>query len=275
LKVFFHYDLQIEICQVKWRYVERHFGRRQKEARMPRKGKAPAGEIAGKGAQFSTRISQDLRIALEDAAAKSGRSLSQEFETRLRGSFAETPRVDSATDAIVGSGILGIVVSQLKNLDAKDPATARWHNDPYCWRQAVAAATTILNLYRPAGVEPVSYTPPGTPGTGIRQGESFVEQWVLDVQTATPAVPMSEPGKLLPSKLREQMGPALADRPEVFGMSSERWKTISRKGVHFGEVMRKARRDEAQYGKADPADLKQIRKIAIELQELIPEDEAA
>jgi len=224
---------------------------------------------------FSTRISADLRAALEAAAQASGRSLSQEFEVRFRSAFAENPRVDRATDAVIGSGILGIVVSQLQN--HKDPA-ARWHNDPYCWQQAVAAATTILNLYRPAKAKPVSYTPPGSVGVdAVRQAESFVEQWVLDVQTATPAVSMSKPEKLLPSRLREQMGHALADRPEVFGRSSEHWKEISRIGARFSELMRKARSDEAQHGKANPADLKLIRDIAKKLQSLIPEqqDDAA
>lgn len=52
--------------------------------RRPGGGRKPKGEISGKSAVFSTRITPETRAALEAAARKNGRSLSQEIERRLR-----------------------------------------------------------------------------------------------------------------------------------------------------------------------------------------------
>ena len=56
---------------------------------MARRGRKPKGEYVGKTKVFSTRLRADTKSALGRAAAKSGRSLSQEVEHRLRRSFDE------------------------------------------------------------------------------------------------------------------------------------------------------------------------------------------
>lgn len=50
-------------------------------------GRKPRGAFRGKSAVLTTRITPGTRKALESAAASSGRSLSQEVETRLRQSL--------------------------------------------------------------------------------------------------------------------------------------------------------------------------------------------
>ncbi len=55
-------------------------------------GRPPRGEFKDKRAALMTRITPKTRAALERAAAKSGRSLSQEAEFRLDGSFANERR---------------------------------------------------------------------------------------------------------------------------------------------------------------------------------------
>jgi TraY domain len=60
----------------------------EKRKRRPGAGRPPRGEFKEKRAALMTRITTKTRAALERAAAKSGRSLSQEAEFRLDGSFA-------------------------------------------------------------------------------------------------------------------------------------------------------------------------------------------
>jgi hypothetical protein len=60
--------------------------------RKPGAGRPPRGEFTDKRAALMTRITPKTRAALERAAAKSGRSLSQEAEFRLDGSFASERR---------------------------------------------------------------------------------------------------------------------------------------------------------------------------------------
>jgi hypothetical protein len=51
--------------------------------RAPGAGRKPRGEFKGKSATLTTRITPETRAAMESAAQKSGRSLSQEVERRL------------------------------------------------------------------------------------------------------------------------------------------------------------------------------------------------
>src|SRR5262249_14321658 len=55
--------------------------------RAPGAGRKPRGPFKGKSATLTTRITPETRAALERAAQKSGRSLSQEVEHRLDGSI--------------------------------------------------------------------------------------------------------------------------------------------------------------------------------------------
>jgi hypothetical protein len=54
--------------------------------RAPGAGRKPRGEFKGKSAALTTRITPETRAAMDRAAQKSGRSLSQEVERRLRDS---------------------------------------------------------------------------------------------------------------------------------------------------------------------------------------------
>ena len=54
--------------------------------RAPGAGRKPRGDFTGKTATLTTRITAETRAAMERAAQKSGRSLSQEVERRLNDS---------------------------------------------------------------------------------------------------------------------------------------------------------------------------------------------
>jgi hypothetical protein len=225
-------------------------------------GKAPGGEFPDKSAVLSTRITPELRQALDAAAKASGRTLSQEIEVRLRYAFAEHPKIDPQTSGVLE--ILGLLMTQLRNPKAKDPQTARWFSDRYVFHQAVAAAVTVLNMFRPKGVPAINMPRDARIGEGRYQAASFAEALVADLQTADTAIAMDDPRaghQLHMAALRERMGEDLADRPEPYGMTSEQYKRVHNVGRELGELMRKARR-----GQASPDDFRKIHNLAGQLQ---------
>jgi hypothetical protein len=62
--------------------------------RKPGAGRKPQGEFKGKSATITTRITPELRSGLEREAKRSGRSLSQEIEWRLRHSLTDQKTVE-------------------------------------------------------------------------------------------------------------------------------------------------------------------------------------
>jgi hypothetical protein len=85
---------------------------------MAKRGAVPKGEYVGKSAVLSTRITPDLREGLQNAANKSGRSLSQEIEYRLRRSFGEDQKISD----LFGSDSIFILVRMIAlSLQAPNP----------------------------------------------------------------------------------------------------------------------------------------------------------
>lgn len=132
--------------------------------RNPSRGRPPKGEHRGKSATFSTRITPELRSALEYAAETSGRSISQEVETRLRLSFdAELQRGqrDKLIEAFGGEESFALFVVLSMFIQSIEIKTGRpWHADRYTYEQVAAGAAFILDSFAPDG-EP-------TPPEGLR-----------------------------------------------------------------------------------------------------------
>src|SRR5438094_547490 len=93
------------------------------QKRAPGGGRKPKGEFSGKSATFSTRITPNLRKALDAAAKKSGRSLSQEVEHRLADSIYGRSD-DRATRAFC------FLISELARAVGFGHWDRNWHNDP-------------------------------------------------------------------------------------------------------------------------------------------------
>ena len=115
--------------------------------RAPVAGRKPRGEFRGKSAVFSTRITPELRAALEREAARSGRSLSQEIERRLTDSMskAETrkwgpPRTES----------MMFFLAQL--IDSIESETGqRWIDDPFTFQAVYFGLNLIFSMLKPDG----------------------------------------------------------------------------------------------------------------------------
>jgi hypothetical protein len=116
---------------------------------MP-KGPTPRGEYVGKSSVFSTRIRPDLRQKLEQAAKKSGRSLSQEIEHRLRRTFVE----DEKTAENFGDRrtfLLMRMMAMAIRFKGDDDQPGKWLENPEDFEIAIAAALSVLEAVRPPG----------------------------------------------------------------------------------------------------------------------------
>lgn len=69
--------------------------------RTKRTGRPPKAGV-GKRSQFNTRLSSDLKQKLEAEAQAVGRSLSEEIETRLSGSFTRERRESEIASQAIG-----------------------------------------------------------------------------------------------------------------------------------------------------------------------------
>lgn len=118
---------------------------------MAKRGRKPKGEYPDKVSIISTRVTAELRQALEAARDESGRSLSQEIEGRLRQSFDIEKTImetfgDRRTYAFFRT--LAGVTDALWNPEKPDRF---WLDDPYQYNQAVTAIRSVLEVLRPEG----------------------------------------------------------------------------------------------------------------------------
>ena len=126
---------------------------------MSERGRRPRGEFKNKLATISTRVTSDTREALEGAAAKSGRSLSQEIECRLRRSFDEERKIVDILGGPESYAFLRLIAQSI-DMTARQAGViatlvrghpVHWVNDPYVYDQAVKAVHVVLEAFRPAG----------------------------------------------------------------------------------------------------------------------------
>src|SRR6266508_4607767 len=85
---------------------------------MAKRGRRPKGEYPEKKRVFASRVREDTWEMLQRAAAKSGRSVSQEFEFRLRRGLDEDEKIETAPPEL-GTPAL---VEKVREIQAADPA---------------------------------------------------------------------------------------------------------------------------------------------------------
>lgn len=112
---------------------------------MPRKrapggGRKPQGEFSKKSSQLATRVTLETRRGLDAAAKKSGRSLSQEVERRLRDSLKGSAKAvrDRPTAALA---YLVTRLAELLNAISKHP----WNSNRWCIETLKFAVTALLD----------------------------------------------------------------------------------------------------------------------------------
>jgi TraY domain len=113
--------------------------------RAPGGGRKPAGPFKGKNANLTTRITTDTRAALERAAKRSGRSLSQEAERRLDESFRRDLAPRSQHLAALGPLIV-MVAQRIESVTGKD-----WRLDSFTCEALREGIDAVLSHFGASG----------------------------------------------------------------------------------------------------------------------------
>ena len=150
----------------------------------------------GRPAVFGERISLGLRVTketkalLDKAAEASGRSLSQEAETRLEHTFNAGNAVFDALDLAYGrrcAGLLLAIAQVAQITGTRAVAMSQWNfagcedwmADPYAYEQAMRGIVCLLEAFRPKGM---IVSPPNTmrlPADAFaRLGEGFARELI-------------------------------------------------------------------------------------------------
>ena len=165
---------------------------------MGKRGPAPKGEYGGKigrTAVLSTRLQPDTRARLSAAAKANKRSLSQELEHRLRGSFIDEDKVvdfyGSHSNAAVVK-LLGAVIQStctnwlVKTGDGwvpdlkKDPG--EWLRDPKMFDQVLTAIVHALMWFKPEGGSAEQFL----------FYHSIAERIIDEIRSADPSLPITK-----------------------------------------------------------------------------------
>jgi hypothetical protein len=123
-----------------------------KPRRKPGPGRKPAGPLRGKSSNFSTRITQETRQALETEAQGADQSVSQVAEQFLRLGIA-TKRERERPNAIRA---LGYIVAELAEVICRGKKDD-WRTNPFLFETLGLAIQKFLDVIRPAGeIQPLA-----------------------------------------------------------------------------------------------------------------------
>src|SRR6516165_1140950 len=115
--------------------------------RAPGAGRKPRGEFKGKSATLTTRITPKTRTAMERAAQKSGRSLSQEVERRLNDSVRNERNRRSDVRALAEA--IAIVAEKVEIATGK-----HWRQDASTGEELRRGIDVLVRHFAPHGARP-------------------------------------------------------------------------------------------------------------------------
>jgi plasmid stability protein len=127
---------------------------------MAKRGRAPKGEYAGKTEVMSFRLTPDTKAALRRAAARSGRSLSQETEHRLRRGLDEEEAISSLWGDVKTSAMLRLAAQVVQSVRTLQDTKVHWTADAKVFDSAIEAIAGTLKLFRPLQAEGFSVGSP-------------------------------------------------------------------------------------------------------------------
>jgi hypothetical protein len=180
-----------------------------RSAQMARRGRRPKGEYPEKKRVFASRIREDTWEMLQRAAAKSGRSLSQEFEFRLRRSLDDDEKIESAFGDLKTFGLMELAAQAVKSMCDLRNLKVHWTANLMAFDEALEVINRTLKGFRPHELAATNLVmgPPelGTPA---------LAEVVRKIQAADPTRPLGKVSKRERAMLRLQseLGD-LADRP--------------------------------------------------------------
>lgn len=199
-----------------------------------RTGPAPKGAYAGKSMVLSTRITPETRAALVGAKTKSGRSLSQEIEHRLRRSFDRDERWIEIFGSRQNYAVLRLIAAAMDTVNPTRSGSS-WRDDPFAFDQMIIAVNAVLAALRPPGdpsaervAEAAGSGGPTDPYTRAKQsylplqGALRAEDLLQRIKETDPALPIPRRADPVPF-IRDDLG-ALVDRIPLQGDIAEEAK---------------------------------------------------
>jgi TraY domain len=169
-------------------------------------GRKPKGPISGNAGWLQARITEDLRSQLEEAAARNGRSLSQEAQVRLKDSFGLSAKLQAAWGPPEVKALAYLVSRVVRSVQAGAGANPffsagelAWHHNPFTHAAVCAAIITLLDHFKPEGL---IQTPPRVKESAERMpeqaqpesmGRSIAMGLLLNLATAEPPPKNADP----------------------------------------------------------------------------------
>ena len=192
---------------------------------MAKRGRRPRGEYPEKKRVFASRIREDTWQMLQQAAATSGRSISQEFEHRLRRGLDEDKWIedgfgDRRTCAVMKMAAMAAVNSAMLNPKA---SKAHWTSNVEAFDRALDAIMGVLKAFRPHELAAKDLA------TGPAEIGAATLELTREIQAADPARPLNKMTKRQRQMLRlkDELG-ELVDRPGSHAAGQQR-KTAGKK----------------------------------------------
>ena len=189
---------------------------------MGRRGPAAKGEFGDKSAVLSTRISAELRAALEKSVAESGLTLSREIEHRLRRSFDDDRMASEGFGTRRNRALMKMIALSMQTAWHPDKPDAEWLDDLWLFHQTIARIVHILMAVRPAGdLNPPTNEKVRHQLEQVDPMERAGDIWHF-IQRADSSLPLTEkdPSYRLFNRLKADLG-EVAHRPEIVEGTAE------------------------------------------------------
>ncbi|THD71887.1 MAG: hypothetical protein E7813_05015 [Bradyrhizobium sp.] len=174
---------------------------------MAKRGRRPKGEYPEKKRVFASRVREDTWTKLQQAAVKSGRSVSQEFEHQLRRGLDEDEEIEGTFGDLRTYALMKLAAQAVNSLcSLKDPKI-HWTADANLFAQALEVITRTLKVFHPHQLTSTDLM------VESPQFDAPVLEIVREVQTADPARQLKKSTKRqrAMARLKDQLG-ELADR---------------------------------------------------------------
>jgi hypothetical protein len=183
---------------------------------MGKRGPKAKGEFTDKSAVLSTRISAELRAALEkEVAAKPGLTLSREIEHRLRRSFDDDKIANEGFGTRRNRALMKIIALTMQTASRPDKFDAEWLDDPWLFHQTLQRINLVLLAIRPAG----AVAPPIDPELRfeleqVDPMERASQMWDF-IQKADSSLPLrADPANRVFNRLKVDLG-EVVQRPKI------------------------------------------------------------
>jgi TraY domain len=202
-----------------------------------------AAKYAEKSEVINFRITPGTKRLLNDAAKRSGRSLSSECEVQLQRALDHMG--DSQTYAVMM--VIGKTIGSLeriRNPNASKRGKERWWNDAFLFDQARQVVLAAFGFFQP----PVADFPKDE---NARKGKFWLEATLREIQLADPSIPIKKqtPHQRWLNLLKRDLG-SLVDRPAVWGLDADSAREQRERATPILEELIPLSRKNAQTPKA-------------------------